>query len=298
MNLQIAMTLNEPRAAALAYYDAGLSVIPCTGKKALVGWQRYQTVRASRVEIARWYPHGGQKNIGVVLGKVSGGIVVIDLDGEKAVGLFRSQWPAMMKTLTVFTGSGKGLHLYFKVIDVPQTTRYTSPGIGNIEVRSNGAYVIAPPSIHPETSKKYLPGLLSAPMELYSLAPVTDWLLELGIKRHALKQPTEIRPTIKGVSTLTDAKGNPVRNKEAYGRASLQSEINRLIKTPEGNRNVRLNEAAFRLAQLIPHGALSESDIERQLFIACLGWADMKPSEITNTIKSGIKAGKEKPNDR
>lgn len=298
MNLQTAMTLPEARGAAHAYHDFGLSVIPCKGKQAIVGWARYARERSSRVEIARWFRQGTDSNVAIICGAVSGNLVVIDLDGDAAIGLFRSQWAELMRTLTVHTGSGHGLHLYYKVRTMPQTTRHTIANVGNIEVRGNGTYVIAPPSIHPETKKRYLPGMLTSPMELDNLEPVLDWLTAMQVRRHQLKQAQPDRPIIGVTGGLRDSQGKPIRNPRAYGRASLESEIDRLIKTPEGGRNNRLRDAAFRLAQLIEHGALTEGEIRTKLFIACLGWSDMTATEITKTIESGMKAGKEKPNGR
>jgi len=61
-------------AAALAAYDAGLSVFPPKqngGKRPYAAWATYQTTRATVNQITAWYS-GGRTGLGVVMGRVSG----------------------------------------------------------------------------------------------------------------------------------------------------------------------------------------------------------------------------------
>jgi hypothetical protein len=77
---------------------------------------------------------------------------------------------------------------------------------------------------------------------------------------------------------------------EGYASAALASEEMQLLQTPIGNRNARLNLAAFRLARFISSGALARSDVEAVLFDAAtrLGLSER---EARATISSGLRAG-------
>lgn len=103
--------------------------------------------------IQAWWKRYPDASIGVATGSVSNLIVIDeDIDESKDVDGFKSirQWEKENGTLTetayVLTGRG-GNHLYY---------HYTGKDIGNrtallegVDVRGEGGYVIAPPSIHP-----------------------------------------------------------------------------------------------------------------------------------------------------
>jgi hypothetical protein len=67
--------------AALAAYEAGLSVVPPAedgSKKPLSTWKRYQHFRATSDQLNEWYgPHTG---LGAVLGQVSGNVEAFEFD--------------------------------------------------------------------------------------------------------------------------------------------------------------------------------------------------------------------------
>jgi Bifunctional DNA primase/polymerase, N-terminal len=63
-------------AVALTALDAGLSVVPPRedGSKAPIGaWHAYQSHRATRAQVERWYTVEQHAGIGLVCGAVSGG---------------------------------------------------------------------------------------------------------------------------------------------------------------------------------------------------------------------------------
>ena len=75
-----------------------------------------------------------------------------------------------------------------------------------------------------------------------------------------------------------------------YAAAALASEERQLLQTPVGQRNTRLNLAAFRLGRFIATEALANGDVEAVLFdvAARLG---IPPHEARATIASGLRAG-------
>ena len=126
--------------AAIDYQEQGLSVIPIKhkDKKPRVKWKQYQEEKADKQRIEEWFSKYPNASIGIVTGEISD-IAVIDI--EK--GGSTDEYPP---TVTAKTGGG-GYHLYY---------RYPESGISNstrtkelTDIRGDGGYVIAPPSMHP-----------------------------------------------------------------------------------------------------------------------------------------------------
>lgn len=129
--------------AARYYLDQGFSVIPLKprDKKPLIPWKEYQTRHATQEEIAEWFTNGNN-NIGIVTGKISG-LAVVDFDTREATELAKAQnFPT-----TPLVKTGKGYHAYCLYRDGVRNfqKRDDLPGI---DLRGDGGYVAAPPSIH------------------------------------------------------------------------------------------------------------------------------------------------------
>lgn len=104
-------------------------------------WKPFQKRKPTRAEIEKWFS-SGNRNIGIVTGSISG-IAVVDLDGAEAIQLAKD----LELPDTPVVKTARGYHLYY---------RYR-PGIRNfqkrddlpgIDLRGDGGYVVAPPSIH------------------------------------------------------------------------------------------------------------------------------------------------------
>lgn len=161
--------------AALDYGRLGWSVIPVEprGKRPLLRWQVYQYRRAGVPEIAEWFQRWPDANIAVVTGIVSG-VVVLDLDPRHGAAaslerLDREQGP-LPDTVEASAGGG-GRHLYFAHPgDIIRNRVGLLPGI---DLRGDGGYVVAPPSIH-GSGEPYR--WVRSPEVLYPL-PLPGWLL-------------------------------------------------------------------------------------------------------------------------
>jgi hypothetical protein len=165
--------MSELLTAALSYLKRGFSVIPIQPreKKPLITWEEFQTRRATEEEINTWWAKWPGANIGIVTGTISG-LVVIDLDTREAKDKLKELVPSFDLTTVPRSRTGKGWQLFFKHPGVNVLNRAgVLPGL---DVRGDGGYVVAPPSIHPN-SKQYrwqvpingdLPKL---PLELFKL---------------------------------------------------------------------------------------------------------------------------------
>ncbi len=150
------------------------SLIPLDGKRPIeANWQRFCTTRRG---FCREDFEG--KNAGICCGPASG-VLVLDVDDPDAfTAMIESNGLSLPETMQVQTGSGKP-HYYFRYPD--DGKNYGNKGIKHpffprhtiFDVRGAGGQVVAPGSIHPDTSGRYL---------LYRDGPVAnppDWLLGL-----------------------------------------------------------------------------------------------------------------------
>lgn len=136
---------NELLNTALEYQRLGFSIIPITpkDKKPIIKWIPYQEKRATEEEVRNWWNEWSNANIGIITGKISG-IVVIDIDTEEI-----PDWVPG----TVYSKTAKGTHHYFKY-DSKYPIRNSVKILGKkIDVRGDGGYIVAPPSIHPSGGK-------------------------------------------------------------------------------------------------------------------------------------------------
>jgi hypothetical protein len=131
--------------AALRYSRLGWSVIPLVekDKKPMIkSWLAYQKNQATEEQIRKWWENDPNANVGIVTGIVSG-LVVLDADSQKARDFIKAKGSKQ----TPVSDTAKGRHIYFK------HPRKRIPNKVNkeldIDIRGDGGYVVAPPSIHP-----------------------------------------------------------------------------------------------------------------------------------------------------
>jgi len=129
--------------AALAHTRQGRSVIPLrTRTRSYLPWREFRDRIASKKEILNWHVRWPQCLLGVVCGRVSRGLVVVDID---SVALARRlmKTPLIRQTRTVRTPR-RGLHLYF----YEKKPLHPGGGLGKGwgDLKSERNYVVAPPS--------------------------------------------------------------------------------------------------------------------------------------------------------
>ena len=135
--------------AAIALAGKGMAVFPCKprGKSPLFqGWQEKATRDPDALR-AMWAATPAA-NIGIATGAPSD-VWVLDIDGEDGEGSLlklESEHGALPPTIEVVTG--KGRHCYFRTGKRKISNSVGQLGVG-LDVRGDGGYVIAPPSIHP-----------------------------------------------------------------------------------------------------------------------------------------------------
>ena len=105
-------------------------------------WAEFQTRLPTEQEVCEWFDLNPEANIAIVTGRISN-LVVFDLDSEDAVDYAnkRGGFPNTPKAKT-----GKGYHLYMQHPGFDVRNKVNSNL--KIDIRADGGYVAAPPSIH------------------------------------------------------------------------------------------------------------------------------------------------------
>lgn len=140
--------------AALYWHKMGIATIPIKyrdkrpdGSK-VSKWEPYQTQLPTELELRTWFT-GRLHNLGVVVGWKN--LIVVDFDLNDGDYTSWRLWVARQSryirhlvndTYQVMTG--RGYHFYFTTLQ-PETNRKLS----KIDIKAQGGYVLAPPSIHP-----------------------------------------------------------------------------------------------------------------------------------------------------
>lgn len=266
-----AAQMGDMYAAARAYLSAGVSVLPLRGKQPAIWWKHLQGRRTDERGLAAWYQAGLLQNVGVICGAVSG-LAVLDLDGEEAVRAFRYAFPRPW-TLTIQTG--RGLHLYFAASVTTQ--RILREGYG-FELRAEGCYVVAPPSVHPSGARYVVINALP-PSE--QVAPVLGWLAQQRQRAQRREEASE-RPVYTA------------RDYGAAARAALAKECERVRTAPVGQRNTTLYLAAYNLGQLVGDGYLTSHSVYEALMEGTQH-NGLPAAEAERTIRSGLARGIAEP---
>lgn len=271
---------------AKVYHEVGFSVIPCRADKRPESfWREFTVRRASQSRIKRWFELLNTPSIGLIGGKISDNIVFIDLDGIPAVNLFFDNFPDICKgTKSILTGSKQGIHLYVRVVDLPDNTNVRVAGVGGFEIRGNGQYVIAPPSPHP-SGNIYSIYRDYPIMTRDNVDDVYEWMQSLRVsERHNQNEAIADVSRPQNVTIQSN-------NKSAYINKIISDEIAKVEIASKGSRNKSLYKSALKLASLSAGGYVVWSEINARLMIATA----LSHSEATKTIESAYRTGSQNP---
>jgi len=138
--------------AACSLAKRGVPVFPVRPKRKEPATQKGvldATVDLARIEA--WWGAMPEANIGIATGRASN-MLVLDVDrhdgrdGDAALAALEARHGALPPTVTVATGSGRHLYFHIGAYAVHNSTGKLGEGL---DIRGDGGYVIAPPSVHP-----------------------------------------------------------------------------------------------------------------------------------------------------
>jgi putative DNA primase/helicase len=139
--------------AALAYAARGWSVFPLAGKRPYPGTHGYLDATTNEKTIRAWWRQWPEANVAIACSSVNGPIV-IDIDGPSGEPLVEEL--GLPPTREATSGRLGRRHLYYAASDatIKRTIRPRGKDVA-FDVLGDGGYVVAPPSVHPETGKPY-----------------------------------------------------------------------------------------------------------------------------------------------
>lgn len=256
MNLADTPGAGALRQAALAYAARGWQVLPlwwpaatggcacglpdCDGAGKHPIWRLVPhglLDATSRLQtVGDWWWSTPNANVGVRTG-VKSGLVALDVDGQAGRLSLRALVASRPRLQARWARTGSGWHAYFAHpgMAIPNSAGRLGEGL---DIRGDGGYVVAPPSRHGSgRTYRWLGGeeatasRIGDPDDLW---PIPLWLIEFVTARPAV--PPQRQVSLRAADAA------------AYVAAAMASEAREVAQAPPGQRNHRLNRAAFRLA--------------------------------------------------
>ncbi len=163
------------------YIEQGLSVFPVKGegKTPLVAWKPYQERVANNEELGAWFA-SGIANVGIVTGELSG-VIVLDFDTneawQEAINLGMPETPLVE--------TSRGFHAYFKHRPGIRNDQHGQV-IAGMDIRGEGGYVVAPPSVH-ESGDVYS-WFDGKSFDDVLLAELPDWVVTHVVEKPVLEE--------------------------------------------------------------------------------------------------------------
>lgn len=142
------------RQYALAYAKMGMAVFPLVPKSKNPATEHgFQDATTDQGQIEKWWRKNPNYNIGIATGRMSGGIVVIDLDiddekdkhGNETLRAWELEHGGLPDTCRTITGRG-GYHLLYHT---DREIVCSSETLKAVDIRGDGGFIVAPPSVHP-----------------------------------------------------------------------------------------------------------------------------------------------------
>ncbi len=251
--------------------------------------------------VAGWWRRWPTALIGFPTGRRTG-TVVIDLDTKErsaavmlnalraycggGLSAFDPQSHVLLHPAIAVTQSG-GLHLYFAwdearpvknragLFRVPIKEGTASPDLDHIDVRGEGGYVIAPPSVM-DNGRAYV----------WKVRPAKGdngrWLLPPLPARlwRVLSPPPAAAP--RPVAAYRPGQ------RSAYVEAKISGVLRTLREAREGERNAVIFWAACRMGEFVRGGVMGEAEAEQLIFSHFPAGVNPTEAKAVKTVKNGL----------
>lgn len=212
----------------------------------------FKSATADKVVLQEWNKKFPDCNIGIPTGHING-LLVVDVDGEQGFESLNhlELIYGKLDAPTVITGKGK--HLYFKIPENIELKCSTSKIANHIDIRANGGYVVAPPSVH-ENGHQY------------------TW------ENFALNQGFPEAPSWL-ISLITNAEKQPL---------PVSGVLEEIASAPEGERNDTLYRRAISLIGRAMRKNLNTAEIKENIINAGM-LSGLSKEEATKTFDNALK---------
>jgi hypothetical protein len=238
----------------------------------------FKAATTDRHVIVQWLDEWIGPNLGIPTGGPAQ-LVVIDVDplhgGDRTLAELESRFGKLPRTFTVRTGSG-GRHLYFSMLRVEPPIRNSAGLLGpGVDVRGEGGYVVAPPSV---TVK----GAYSVEVAT-ALVPIPGWVVDL-LRSSKLPSKASIGrhwSSIGATPLVLTAHAAP---------GNLDEAVLNMVRAIEGTRNNTLNGLAYWAGRRLARGLLNRDEVIVRLTVAA-ELSGLDDYEIEQTLLSALDAG-------
>lgn len=311
--------------AAIQYARRGWAVFPCRERESTAfvrGEERTFHAKAPYTgkglkdatthepTILAWWREHPDALIGLPLGE--NGFFVLDFDPEIApdtgeaytldrlkADLEKQMGCALPRSVTALTQSD-GVHVWLKQPKDGEPIRNRGNLPRHVDVRGQGGYVIAPPSVMVETGARYrwLDRGDWRDDDAFAEAPAA--LIE--ILRAPKQRPASSAPPRPAAQPRSQSNGRTAGDVDAdvrkYALSALDGECRSIREAGSGQRNAALNEAAFKVATLVAAGALDAGVARASVEAAARDNPGRDDAgQLAATIDSGWTAGLSSPRD-
>ena len=249
----------------------------------------FHDATADVATVERWWARWPDANIGVALGV--NGVFALDVDGPEGraeLDDLERLYADLPDTYRVQTGraEGFGMHYLWRQPEGGPMVRSCKPfATPKLEVKGDGGYVVAPPSVH-ASGRAYM-----AQGAWAQIADPPPWLLALVKRAPVDDEDAPERLTAAPTPAVTSS-GLSAAHERAEKR--LRGLAGAVAMAQEGNRNDALNHAAYTAGRLVAVGLLDDAEV-RAVLTAAAQRAGLEPGETRATIASGLAAGHAAP---
>ena len=278
---------------ALKYSRRGIRIFPCnTEKRPLIdSWLNASS--ADEKQIEQWWTDHPDALIGLPMKHL--GLLVVDCDrhnvDQDGVALFASmvakhgELPAHPIIRTPNNGEH---HIFRQPADCKIGNKTFAPGIDTrgYKPENDGGYVIGAGSELPDGRgwKPFKGSPFFLKMLTNGLAEPSPWLTE------TLKEAP--KPPARGSASPA------TKREEKYAQVALDKIAAEVAATGEGERNNKLNAAAFAMGTMVARDWIGRATVEGRLTDSAHANGLIKDDgtqAVTGTIRSGIDAGLKSP---
>lgn len=255
--------------------ENGFSVIPVrrSNKKPLIRWKPFEDRIATHEEVKQWWHDFPDANVGIVTGKVSN-IIVIDADSEDAKNNLED-FLLPDTFITPKVKSPNGWHYYFRYAE---GFRCGSNILEKVDIRTDGGYIIAPPSMNGNgTNYSWVKGL------------------KLG-DLHPQKMPSALHDTLlQALESSSFSSSSSFIAKTVPNEATQQTDNTETTKDNILFRQGNRDQSLFHAANCLVKGGMRPGNISQCLEILASGCTPpFDPNELSAKINSAMDRAKKR----
>lgn len=219
----------------------------------------FKSASMDSAQLQEWNRKFPDCNIGIPTGHING-LLVVDVDGEQGLHSLAQLEQQHSKLIAPTVITGKGKHLYFKMPANTDIKSSVSKIANHIDIRANGAYVVAPPSLH-ENGNRYIWKNFDFSQD-FPQAP--EWLLDI------------------------------IFNTENEN-SRIEELLEEISSAPEGKRNDTLYRHSISLINLSRKGFLDINEVKENIVNAGMQ-SGLSKEESLKTFENALKFAEENCN--